>query len=211
MTPLGSIPSPFGPGTLAAKGAGAAAGAGAGATGAAAAPAAADAWTTKDTIQTATPLAMWGLSTLGETLIRNGGDDENAKLRAKQEQIARETELRRQQQQQARMDAIGARIGAFNPYNQHLARMFGPEAAFQPEQLAALAENPMKPQLDPELMNYTGTDDKKEQQIRDYMAAMERYKAAEAARRERVMGSVQRPGPGPAPLQQRTPLPAKRY
>ncbi len=188
---------------------------GAGAAGSsAAAPAASaakDAWTWKDTVRTAAPLATAGLSSLFESFIRGGGDDERRKLREKQEQIARETELRRQQQQQARMDAIGARVSAFNPHNQLLASMFGPQAAFQPEQLAGLAANPMKPQLDPELQNYRGTDDKKEQQIRDYMAAMEKYNAAEAARKERVMGSIQRPGPGPAPLQQRTPLAAKRF
>lgn len=177
----------------------------------AAAPAAASAWTTKDTVQTLAPLATWGASTLGESLIRSGGDDERKALAAKQEQIARETQLRRQQQQQARMDTLANRMLAFDPYNQHLAQMFGPGAAFQPEQLAALTENTMKPELDPALRNYRGTDDKKEAQINDYMAAMDKYKAAEEARRNKVMGGIQRPGPGPAPIQPRTPLAAKRY
>lgn len=176
------------------------------------APAAASsAWTWKDTVGVLSPLAVAGGKAGIESLIRSGGDDETAKLKAKQEQIARETELRRQQMQTARMDALGARMLAFDPYNQHLSRMFGPEAAFQPEQLAAMAENPMKPQLDPALQGYRGTDPKKQRQINDYMAAEEKYYADEKARRERVMGGVRPPGPGPAPLQQRTPLPARRF
>lgn len=213
VTPLGSIASPFGPGSIAASqgGAGAAGAAGAAGSAAKAAPAAADAWTWKDTVRTAAPLVTTGLGAAFEQLIRGGGDDERRRLQEKQEQIAREAQLRRQEQQQARMDALGNRMLAFDPFNQHMARMFGPEAAFQPEQLAALVENPNKPQLDPELMGYRGTDDKKERQINDYMAARDKYNAAEEARRNKVMGGIQRPGPGPAPIQPRTPLPARRY
>jgi hypothetical protein len=212
VTPLGSIASPFGPGSLgggaAAKGAaGGAAAAGAGSGGGAAA----GGWTAKDTVHTLTPLATWGATTLAERLIRGGGDDERKTLAAKQEQMARETQLRRQQAQQARMDALGNRMLAFDPFNQHLARMFGPEAAFKPEQLAALVENPMKPELDPELRDYRGTDDKKERQINDYMAAKEKYDAAEKARREKVMGGITPTGPAPAAFNMPAPMAARRY
>jgi hypothetical protein len=84
-------------------------------------------------------------------------DSEKA-LEAKQKQIAAEARKQQELNQQARMNALGQQMLAFNPQNQMMAQMFGPGAAFQPEQLAQMAQNPMKPQLDPSLINYQGVD-----------------------------------------------------
>lgn len=206
-----SMASPHVAGTATGLG-GAAAPAGAGAASAgAAAPAAASGWTAKDTARTFLPLgasiAFEGIKGLF------GGDNskEQKALIAKQEQMAREAEMRRYQMQNARMDAMGQRMAAFNPMNQRMAQMLGPDAAFKPEQLASMVQNPLKPQLPPELQDYRGTDDKKEQQIRDYMYQMEQYNKAEEARRQRVMNGVSPLPAGPAPISMPTPQAARRY
>lgn len=209
-TPLGTIASPFGPGTLAKGGAAASAAGGAGAAGGGAAVAGGG-WTAKDTARTLLPfgasLAFEGI----KGLFAGDNSKEQKALIAKQEQMAREAEMRRYQMQTARMDAMGQRMAAFSPMNQRTAQLLGPDAAFRPEQLASMVENPLKPQLPPELMNYTGTDDKKEQQIRDYMFQMEQYKKAEEARRQRVMNGVAPLPAGPAPISMPTPQAARRY
>lgn len=209
-TPLGTIASPFGPGTLAKGGAAASAAGGAGAAGGGAAVAGGG-WTAKDTARTLLPfgasLAFEGI----KGLFAGDNSKEQKALIAKQEQMAREAETRRYQMQTARMDAMGQRMAAFSPMNQRTAQLLGPDAAFRPEQLASMVENPLKPQLPPELMNYTGTDDKKEQQIRDYMFQMEQYKKAEEARRQRVMNGVAPLPSGPAPISMPTPQAARRY
>jgi hypothetical protein len=209
-TSLGTIASPFGPGTLA-KGAGGAAAAAGGSGAAAGGAAAGGGWTAKDTARTFLPLGA-SLAFEGVKGLFGGDSSKEQKaLIAKQEQMAREAEMRRYQMQTARMDAMGQRMAAFNPMNQRMAQMLGPDAAFKPEQLASMVQNPLKPQLPPELMNYTGTDDKKEQQIRDYMYQLEQYKKAEEARKQRVMGGVSPLPAGPAPISMPTPQAARRY
>ena len=196
-----AMASPF------AAGGGGAAAAGGGA----AAPAASSAWTTKDTIHAALPfagsLAMEGIS----ALMRGGDSKEQKALREKQEQLARETELRRQQTQTARMDAMGNRMAAFSPMNQRMAQMLGPEAAFQPSQLAGMVENPMKPTLPPELYDYAGTDPKKLAQINEFMRRREEFKQEEERRKQRVMSGVAPLPAGPSPIQMPTPASARRY
>jgi hypothetical protein len=132
-------------------------------------------------------------------------------LVAKQQQMADEAKKRQRLNHQARMNALGQQMLAFNPMNQTMAQMFGPGAAFQPEQLAAMAADPMKPQLDPSLYGYQGTNDKKEAEIRAFMADKKQYDENEKRRREMLMGGLQPLPQGPAPIQQRAPLAAKRY
>ena len=60
----------------------------------------------------------------------------------KQEQMAKEAELRAQQQHQQGLQSLNQGMLAFGPRNQMMAQMFGPEAAFSPQQMAAMASDP---------------------------------------------------------------------
>jgi len=131
------------------------------------------------------------------------GDAEKA-LQKKQEELAREAKLRRQQMQEARMNALGQSMLAFNPQNQAMAQMFGPQAAFSPEQFAQMAQNPMVPQqLPPELQNYRGTDPDKQAQVEAFLANRDRQ--------NQLMQRLQPLPQGPQPLQMSQPAPARRY
>lgn len=193
---------------------GGAAGGAAGAAGSAAgtaAGAAGDAWTTKDTVKTLIPIA----ASLGEVGVREliaGGDSkERRALLAKQEELAMEAQRRRGQMQDARMNALAQQVLAFSPHNQTMAQLFGPQAAFTPEQAAGMVQGPKPPPLDPSLVNYKGGDPKKQAQVEEWVRRQKEYEASEAARREQVMGGFQQPGPGPAPIRMPTPQAARRY
>lgn len=184
----------------------------AGGASASSAPAAASAgWTAKDTAHILSPLAMEGLRQGATALFTDDNSKEKKALLAKQEQLARETAARREQMQTARMDALGQRIAAFNPHNQLMASMFGPQAAFQPEQLAGMVQNPIKPTLSPELYNYQGTDPKKQAEINSFMQREAAYKQSEEKRRNQVMGGVSPLPAGPAPISMPTPQAARKY
>lgn len=72
-----------------------------------------------------------------------GGDDKAKKaLLRKQEQMAKEFEAQRQQQHQQRLQALSQQTMAFAPRNQMMAQMFGPDAAFSPQQFADMASDP---------------------------------------------------------------------
>lgn len=137
--------------------------------------------------------------------------DSHKALIAKQKQMAEEAKKRQELNQQARMNALGQQMLAFNPQNQMMAQMFGPQAAFQPEQLAQMAQNPMKPQLDPSLVNYQGVDPQKRAEVQAFIAKKQEFDRQEAQRREMLMGGLQTPGPGPAPIQMSAPQAARRY
>lgn len=139
--------------------------------------------------------------------------DEQKALVKKQEQLAREAELRRAQTQNASMNALGTRMLAFNPRNQLMAQMFGPQAAFTPEQMAGMVQSPMggPPPPDPSLINYAGTDPAKRAQLADYTRQLGEFQGQEQQRHDRVAGGMTPLGPGPAPLQQRRPAPGRRY
>ena len=137
-------------------------------------------------------------------------DSEKA-LEAKQKQIAAEARKQQELNQQSRMNALGQQMLAFNPQNQMMAQMFGPQAAFQPEQMAQMAQNPMKPIYDEKWSNYQGTDRKTQADIEDYIKRKAEYDRQEAARRDMLMGGIQRPGAGPAPIQMSAPQAARKY
>jgi hypothetical protein len=139
-----------------------------------------------------------------------GKTKEEKALIAKQTQLAQEAKVRQGQQQDARMNQLGQQLLAFNPSNQLMAQMYGPQAAFQPEQMAAMAQG-QAPAQDPSIRNYMGDDQKKLQAKREMIRRQDEYDAAEAARRDMLMGGIQQPGPGPTPIQMSAPQAARKY
>src|SRR5215216_6449212 len=68
--------------------------------------------------------------------------DSQKALIKKQEELAKDAELQKKRNQQARMQALGQSMLAFNPQNQMMAQMYGPQAAFSPQQMAQMAGDP---------------------------------------------------------------------
>lgn len=121
--------------------------------------------------------------------------DSQKKLVKKQEELAKEAEKRRKANAQARMNALGQSMLAFNPQNQMMAQMFGPEAAFSPQQLAQMAQ-------DPRIAGQawgTGTDEQRAAQVQD------------RDRRQRIEQQMTPLGPGPAPLRLPPPQAGRKY
>ena len=143
--------------------------------------------------------------------LTSGQTKEERALLAKQEQLAQEARVRQGQRQDARMNQLGQQLLAFNPRNQMMAEVFGPEAAFQPEQMAQMVQGQPPPQIDPSLVNYQGTDPRKRAEVAEYVRRKQEFDKAEAQRREMMMSSFQAPGPGPAPIQMPAPQAARRY
>lgn len=89
---------------------------------------------------------LLGEDTMSRVPVLNsiGGYQSNSQkaLIKKQEQLAAEAKQREQQNAQARMNALGQSMLAFNPQNQMMAQMFGPQAAFSPQQMAQMAGDP---------------------------------------------------------------------
>ena len=113
----------------------------------------------------------------------------------KQEQLAEEAKKRAAQNAQARMQALGQSMLAFNPQNQMMAQMFGPQAAFSPQQFAQMG-------ADPSVAGMpwgTGTDEQR------------RAQAADAERRKKIEQQMTPLGPGPAPLKLPPPQAGRRY
>lgn len=139
-----------------------------------------------------------------------GRTDEEKKLLKAQEQMAIEAQRRQGQQQDARMNMLAQQVLAFNPRNQMLSQMFGPQAAFTPEQMATMVQG-QPPPADPAILNYTGTDQAILRKKAELIRRRNEYAAAEEARRNMVMGNFQAPGAGPAPIQMPAPQAARRY
>lgn len=143
--------------------------------------------------------------------IWGGRTDEQKDLIKKGEEIAAQLKVRQGQQQDARMHALGQQMLAFNPTNKMMAQIYGPGAAFQPEQMAQMAQGTAPAPIDPSLINYKGGDPKKQAQVEEWIRRQKEFEAAEAARRDMIMNNFQAPGPGPAPMQMPSPTAAKRY
>lgn len=138
--------------------------------------------------------------------------DEEDALVAKQKELAEVAKKRLAQQQQAGMNALGQRMLAFNPQNQLMAQMFGPEAAFSPEQFAQMTQNPMgPPQGRPETVNYQGGDPKMLAEIDQLMKQRREYEAQEQRRKDMLMNGIQQPGPGPQALKPTRVAPGRGY
>jgi hypothetical protein len=121
--------------------------------------------------------------------------DSQKALIKKQEELAKDAELQKKKNQQARMQALGQSMLAFNPQNQMMAQMFGPQAAFSPQQFAQMG-------ADPSVAGMpwgSGTDEQR------------RAQAADAARRKKIEQQMTPLGPGPAPLNLPRPQAGRRY
>ena len=150
---------------------------------------------------------MSGIPVLGAL----GGyeSDEQKALIKKQEQMAAEMKKRAQQNEQARMNALGQKMLAFNPQNQLMAQMFGPDAAFTPQQFADMAANPLaNPAAASQAHQQSLASGKPmtPEQQQEWQRVQE-----DKRRRAMVQQNMQAPWPGPAPLQQRTPQAARRF
>jgi hypothetical protein len=178
-------------------------------TAAAAAPAAAGT-SALATVAEGSKDALTALAPLGIQLALGGKTKEDKALLAKQKQLAAEAQVRQGQAQDARMNKLGQQLLAFNPYNQLMAQMYGPQAAFSPEQAAQMVQG-QAPNWDLELYNYQGNDQEKLKAKREMIRRKNEYDQAESSRRDMMMNNVQQPGPGPAPIQMSAPQAARKY
>lgn len=143
--------------------------------------------------------------------LTSGKTKEEKALLAKQEQLAHEAKVRQGQQQDARMNQLGQQLLAFNPSNQLMAKMYGPDAAYSPEQMANMVQGQKPPDADPSLINYQGTDPKKRAEVQEWIRRKKEFDAAEAQRRDMMLNGITQPGPGPTPIQMSAPQAARRY
>lgn len=162
-----------------------------------------------DASKYALPVAL-GVAPYAINKIMGGRTKEEDALIAKQQQMAQEAKVRQGQQQDARMNQLGQQLLAFNPRNQMMAQMFGPQAAFSPDQMAQMVQG-QAPPFDPAVANYTGDDPQKKAQYAEYWRRRKEFEAAEAQRHDMMMNGFQQPGPGPAPMQMSAPQAARKY
>ncbi len=136
--------------------------------------------------------------------------DAEKQLLEKQKQLAEEARKRQLANEQARLNAMGQKMLAFNPQNQMMAQMYGPEAAFSPQQFAQMAQDPYaKTQEDFSRAHAESLRTGKPMQGMN-QGELDRMRQNEQ-RQRMIQQNMQAPGPGPAPLQPRTPQAARRY
>jgi hypothetical protein len=135
--------------------------------------------------------------------------DSQKALIKKQEELAKDAELQKKKNQQMRMQALGQSMLAFNPQNQMMAQMYGPQAAFSPQQMAQMAGDPGAMSQDDwsrahqeslrtgKPMGVSADDTKRMQDNQRRMA--------------QVQAQTQPLGPGPAQLKMPPPAAARRY
>ncbi len=134
--------------------------------------------------------------------------NERKALRKKQQEMGADFKKRQRMNERARMNALGQKMLAFAPQSQMMAQMFGPEAAFSPQQMGAMSADPMamnQEQLSAmhaEGMKTGGSAD-------DYIR--ERDRMAEDQKRRAGVEAAFAPTQGPAPLQKVKPQAARRY
>lgn len=86
-----------------------------------------------------------GLTIGGFTDLFGGGDDEKKAMRAlqqRQKELAAELERQRQETYKGRIQALNQSTQALAPYNNMVAQMVGPQAAFSGDQVAAMTADP---------------------------------------------------------------------
>jgi hypothetical protein len=146
-------------------------------------------------------------------------DSEKALL-AKQQQMADDLKKRQADNERQRMNALGQQLLAFNPRNQMMAQVFGPEAAFTPQQMGQMAADPGAKTQDDyhrawEESMHGGPVDPHTRSRRQPMqgfTAEDLQRMQEDQRRQAMVQQSMTPlGPGPAPLRQVAPQPGRRY
>jgi hypothetical protein len=148
--------------------------------------------------------------------------NEQKELERRQQEMATQLQKRAAVNQRARLQALGQKMLAFNPQNQMMAQMFGPQAAFSPEQMAQMTADPFamsQQQFDEETnaalmrgsINPRTRQREMSEQDRVRLVEEQRRRVEDAARQQRVQGQMAPVGPGPAPLQPRAPQAGRRY
>lgn len=173
----------------------------------------------KDGLQTGFDWATGGLTRIAgeDTLSRipvlnsiTGAQSDSQKaLVKKQQQLAAEAEAQRKKNAQMRMQALGQSLLAFNPQNQMMAQMFGPQAAFTPQQFAQMGNDPGA--MSPEAMSRAHAESLRTGKPMG-VSADDRQRMEENERRKRMIAQQMTPlGPGPAPLQLPPPQAGRRF
>lgn len=142
------------------------------------------------------------------TLTGSKSDEQKALLK-KQQQMADELKKRQRMNEQARMNALGQQMLAFNPQNQLMAQMFGADAAFSPQQFAQMAADPMANQQAGHAAWEASLKGRRPMTPEE----QETWQRAEAdKRRQAMVQQNMRPvGPGPAPMRLPTPQASRRF
>lgn len=136
--------------------------------------------------------------------------DSQKALVKKQQQLAEEARKRQKQNEQARLNALGQQMLAFNPQNQLMAQMFGPDAAFTPQQFAQMAADPYaRSQAEFSAAHKESLASGKPMQgwTQEDIDRMQ----ADQRRRAMVEQNMRAPGPGPAPIRTPAPQAARRF
>lgn len=155
-----------------------------------------------------------GVGIIGAGLGLFGDDDAAKRLQKKQAEMAEEAKRRQAEAAQQRMQALGQQMLAFNPQNQMMAQMFGPEAAFSPQQMAQMSNDPgARSQADYEEARKRAFANGPDQRMSSQGWSPEEIRRMEAnERRKKMVESQTTPlGPGPAPLRLPPPQAARRF
>lgn len=153
-------------------------------------------------------LTLGGSELLGENTMSKipglnaiGGyqSDEAKALLAKQQEMAAEARKRQEANAQSRLTALGQQMLAFAPRNQLMAQVFGPQAAFSPQQMQAMTADPR-----PKQAWGSGSDQDRIDQVT--------RKRGEQQRQQMFAQNFQQPQPqAPAPFGMPGPQAARRF
>lgn len=147
-------------------------------------------------------------------------DAEKALLK-KQEQMATEAARRQRMNEQTRLNGQAQQLQAFGPRNQVMAQMFGPDAAFTPQQFAQMGADPgaiSQAEYDKarqqSMLNGPIDPRTRSRQVGAPMpfTAQDKERMLADQRRQAAIAANMQPLPqGPAPLRQVAPQAGRRY
>jgi hypothetical protein len=150
-------------------------------------------------------LAGLGLDVAGVVASQIRTKAEKALIK-KQEELAEAAKARQIQVQQEGMNRLGQQMLAMVPQNRMMAEMFGPEAAFTGQQMGQMAADPGANQAAAGQAFDNNNPAGNQFSMEDIARAN-----ADRQRQQQVAGAFGPPPQGPAPLQPRTPQPARRF